>query len=76
MSAHPLVFLPHHSGEKSEEPFFSAMFLNADSAIDAVGNSGALVFIGPNSFITRLIMPLAGRPLKRFVNAVCGILFA
>src|SRR6516162_9579175 len=61
---------PAHSGEKSPEPCASALARNGASAPAASGNSGATSDIGPTSRIRRLMMPRAGRPVMRLVNAV------
>ena len=39
-------------------------------ALAAKGKAGAIELIGPNSFMRRLTIPRAGRPLKRLVSAV------
>src|SRR5262249_44116905 len=61
---------PAHMGEKSPEPCASALARNGASAPAASGNSGATSDIGPTSRIRRLMMPRAGRPVMRLVNAV------
>src|SRR5215468_5198561 len=61
---------PAHMGEKSPEPCASALARSGASAPAASGNSGATSDIGPTSRIRRLIMPRAGRPVMRLVNAV------
>src|SRR6266478_6431158 len=61
---------PAHIGEKSPDPCASALARSGASAPAASGNSGATSDIGPTSRIRRLMMPRAGRPVMRLVNAV------
>ena len=62
---------PAHRGLKSSRPIASAAVRNGVNAAVASGNAGAKGLMGPNSRITRLISPLAGRPVNTFVKAVC-----
>ncbi len=68
---HPLAFWPDHRGEKSPEPRLSALARKGAMAAVAKGKAGAAGLIGPSSFIIRFTIPRAGRPVKRFVSAVC-----
>ena len=70
MARQPLVFCPAHSGEKSPLPSRSACARSGAMAAVASGKAGATGLSGPSSRITRLTMPLAGRPVKRRVSAV------
>jgi hypothetical protein len=69
-SLHPLAFWPDQRGEKSPEPWFSALARKGAMAPMAKGKAGIVVPIGPSSLITRFTIARAGRPVKRFVSAV------
>src|SRR5437764_8710762 len=70
MALHPLGFCPLHKGEKSPKLRSSALALKGAIAVDAKGKGGAFSLIGPISIMTRLTIPRANPPEKRFVKAV------
>src|SRR3970282_2486849 len=69
-SLQPLAFWPDHKGEKSPEPWLSALARKGAMAAVAKGKAGGAALIGPSSLMMRFTIPRAGRPVKRFVSAV------
>ena len=69
-SLQPLVFCPAHIGEKSPQPWLSALARKGARAAAANGKAGTAALMGPSSRMRRFTMPRAGPPVKRFVTAV------
>jgi hypothetical protein len=64
------LFWPDHRGEKSPEPWLSALARKGAIAETASGKAGVALLMGPSSLMRRFTIDRAGRPVKRFVNAV------